>query len=51
MTEKLRILTIRLPDPVWRKLRELQTDGEIKSINQAVLVGLALLIEQIEGRG
>lgn len=39
-------LTIRLPFELWKKLRELQTDGKIKSIQQAVIAGLKKLINK-----
>ena len=39
-------LTIRIPFAIWKRLRELQTDGKIKSIQQAVVAGLKKLIDE-----
>jgi len=41
-------LTIRLPLDLWKKLRNLQTEGKIKSIQQAVLAGLRKVVEKNE---
>ena len=38
--------TIRLPKDMWVKLRRLQEEGEIKSIHQACLDGLELIIQK-----
>ena len=37
-------LTIRLPFEIWKRLRELQTEGKIKSIQKAVIDGLKKVI-------
>jgi len=37
-------LTIRLPLDLWKKLRNLQTEGKIKSIQRAVIDGLRKII-------
>jgi len=42
-------MTVRLPRPIWLKLRRLQEDGAIVSINQAVIEGLELLIKRKGG--
>lgn len=42
--------TIRLPKTMWVKLRRLQEQGKIKSIHQAVLDGLELIINREGGK-
>ncbi len=42
---KSKTLTIRLPFEIWKRLRELQTDGKIKSIQEAVVQGLRKLLK------
>ena len=39
-------LTIRIPFEIWKRLRELQTDGKIESIQHAVVAGLKKLIKE-----
>lgn len=36
-------LTVRIPLGLWKRIRELQTEGTIRSINQAVVSGLKLI--------
>ena len=48
MNNSLKVLTIRLPLETWKRLRDLQTEGKIDSIQQAVLDGLHLIIKQEE---
>lgn len=38
--------TIRLPKSMWIQLRRLQEEGKIKSIHQACLDGLELIIKK-----
>lgn len=45
MEEKMRITTIRIPYAIWKKLRRLQEDGKIKSIQQACIEGLERVIK------
>jgi len=40
-------LTIRIPFELWKRLRELQTDGKIKSIQEAVVDGLQKLLKGV----
>ncbi len=42
---KLKTLSIRIPHELWKKLRNLQTDGKIKSIQDAVVNGLKSIIK------
>lgn len=44
--EEIKTTTIRLPKSTWVKLRRLQEKGEIKSIHQACLDGLELIIKK-----
>jgi len=44
--ETMKILTIRLPLELWKALRNLQTDGKIKSIQQAVVLGLQKVVKE-----
>ena len=44
--EEIKTTTIRMPKSMWVKLRRLQEKGEIKSIHQAVLDGLQLIIKK-----
>ena len=44
--EEIKQTTIRLPKSMWVKLRRLQEKGEIKSIHQACLDGLELIIKK-----
>lgn len=45
---KLKILTIRLPLDLWKELRELQTEGKIKSIQQAAIFGLKRIVRECQ---
>jgi len=36
-------LTVRIPFGLWKRIRELQTEGKVRSINQAVVEGLKLI--------
>jgi hypothetical protein len=47
--QKPKIVTIRIPFEIWKMLRELQTDGKIKSIQQASIKGLRMVIEETKG--
>lgn len=38
-------MTIRIPIEIWKKLRNLQTDGKIKSIHNAVIEGLKIIMK------
>lgn len=44
--EETKITTIRIKKSMWVKLRRLQEKGEIKSIHQACLDGLELIIKK-----
>lgn len=44
--EEIKTTTIRIPKSMWIKLRRLQEKGGIKSIHQAVLDGLELIIKK-----
>jgi hypothetical protein len=44
--EEIKITSIRMPKSMWVKLRRLQEKGEIKSIHQACLDGLNLIIKK-----
>lgn len=46
MTEKVRNITIRIPYDIWKKLRRMQEDDKIKSIQQACIEGLKHVIEK-----
>lgn len=46
MEEKVRITTIRIPYDMWKKLRRLQEDDKIKSIQQACIEGLEHIIKE-----
>jgi len=39
-------LTIRLPADLWRRMKMMQIDGKIKSINQAVSDGLEIIAKE-----
>jgi len=45
MTEKVRNITIRIPYDIWKKLRRMQEDDKIKSIQQACIEGLERVIK------
>ena len=49
MKEKVRVTTIRIPYDMWKKLRRMQEDGKIKSIQQASIEGLERIIKEKEG--
>ena len=44
--EEVKTTTIRIPKTMWIKLRRLQEKGEIKSIHQACLDGLEMIIKK-----
>jgi len=44
---KYKILTIRLPEEMWRKLKLAILNGQIKSIQKAVIDGLKMLIDRL----
>ena len=44
--EEIKITSIRIPKTMWVKLRRLQEEGGIKSINQACIDGLNLIIKK-----
>ena len=44
--QEIKQTTIRLPIEMWVKLRRLQEEGKIKSIHQACLDGLEMIIEK-----
>ena len=46
MNNSLKVLTIRLSLETWKRLRDLQTEGKINSIQQAVIDGLAIITEK-----
>jgi len=39
-------LTIRLPADLWRRVKMMQLDGKIKSINQAAIDGLEIIAKE-----
>ena len=41
-----KILTIRIPKDLWVKLRRMQEEDKIKSIQQACIDGLKLIIKE-----
>jgi hypothetical protein len=49
MTEKVRNITIRIPYDIWKKLRRMQEDDKIKSIQQASIEGLKRIIKEKRG--
>jgi hypothetical protein len=46
MEEKVRTTTIRIPYDMWKKLRRMQEDDKIKSIQQACIEGLKHVIKE-----
>jgi len=44
--EKVRNITIRIPYDIWIKLRRMQEEDKIKSIQQACVEGLELIIKE-----
>ena len=46
MTEKVRNITIRLTSNMWKKLRRMQEDDKIRSIQQACIEGLKHVIKE-----
>lgn len=44
--KRVKTLTIRLPLELWKKLRHLQEEGKIKSIQSAVVAGLDAIVEE-----
>ena len=46
MTEKVRSITIRIPYDIWKRLRRMQEDDKIKSIQQACIEGLEYIIKE-----
>ncbi len=46
MNEKFRTTTIRIPYDIWKKLRRMQEDDKIKSIQQACIEGLKHVIKE-----
>jgi hypothetical protein len=40
--------TIRMPRPLWRKLKTLIMDGKIKSLHQAFIDGVQKIIKEQE---
>jgi len=44
--EEIKTTTIRIPKTMWVKLRRLQEKGDVKSINQACIDGLELIIKK-----
>ena len=46
MTEKVRNITIRLTYNMWKKLRRMQEDDKIRSIQQACIEGLKHVIKE-----
>ena len=49
MTEKVRNITIRIPYDIWKKLRRMQEDDKIKSIQKACIEGLEHVIKKKGG--
>ncbi len=46
--EEVKVTTVRMPKTMWIKLRRLQEKGEIKSIHQACIDGLEVIIKKGE---
>ncbi len=44
------VTTVRFPRWVWSKLKHLQADGKVKSIQDAVAKGLALYFRFLDSR-
>ena len=47
--EKVRNITIRIPYDIWKRLRRMQEDDKIKSIQQACIEGLKHIINERGG--
>ena len=43
---RVKTLSIRIPLGLWKKLRRLQEDGKIESIQSAVITGLDAIVEE-----
>ena len=43
MDKKITVTTVRIPRDIWLKLRRMQEEGTIVSINDAVIRGLVLI--------
>lgn len=41
-------VTIKIPFELWKSIRELQTEGKIKSIQQAAITGMGNLVESLK---
>jgi transcriptional regulator of met regulon len=46
MSEKVRNITIRIPYDIWKKLRRMQEDEKVKSIQEACIEGLKRIIDE-----
>jgi len=44
--EETKNMTVRIPKTIWIKLRRLQEEDQIKSIHQACLDGLEMIIKK-----
>ncbi len=44
------VTTVRFPRSVWSRLKHLQADGKVKSIQDAVVRGLALYFRFLDSR-
>jgi len=44
--KRIKTLSVRIPLGLWKKLRRLQEDGKIESIQSAVITGLDAIVEE-----
>lgn len=44
-TEPIKQMTVRIPRDTWKQIRRLEESGVVRSINDAILIGLELLIK------
>ncbi len=54
MSEDSIVTTVRFPRWVWSKLKHLQADGKVKSIQDAVVKGLEMyfrFLDRVERKG
>lgn len=43
------ITTVRFPRSVWARMKYLQADGKIKSMQEAILKGLEMYFRSLDG--
>lgn len=47
---EIKVTTIRLPLDLWKRLRDLQTEGRIESIQQVAIDAIKRYLDELEGR-